>query len=805
MKVWRYRKESKVFLFGRGAIKMIKGGTGSGDVNEREVVDFYAGLKAAGVDLINEQEILEGKEIYKKAFAAWTDSVKEKMRASKSGSGMEIFDIYITNPFEEPECMKITEKVKEADVVLYVLARIAGEGRDRKNEVGDYRLSDQEEQDLRELAKYTDRIVVMINSGGQIELERILANESIKGLLYVSQGGMEAGNAVADVLTGKVTPSGRLTSTWTNTYEEFPNAENYSHNNGNVEQEYYEEGIYVGYRYFESFGKKTAFPFGFGLSYADLSIQASIKECKKDGFTVLAKVENKGDVFSGKEVVQIYAACPQTEQKKELKRLVGFKKTKELRPKESDTLEIEIPAKALASYDEKHSEWVMEQGEYAIFAGNSSDHVTVIGVLDVQQRAVLEKVRPILPLQRELKEFVRPDEIADAFTKSWKQSVEKEKVEIRKFAPEKEEVRQYPKHPAEQVARKIAAELSDEELTLLLMGEVTKGQDSMKEDGLVETGIYVPGAAGETTCQLEEAHQIPAVSMADGPAGLRLLRNYEVDQETGLIHSQGFLASLDGGIFAEKKEHENAKRYYQYATAIPVGTMLAQTWDTQLLYEIGQMIGTEMQEFQVSWWLAPGLCIQRNPLCGRNFEYYSEDPLVSGVMAAAITRGVQSIPGVGTTIKHFACNNQEDNRVHSDSIVSERALREIYLRGFEIAVKTAQPMCIMTSYNLINGVHTANSADLCKECARKEWGFQGAIMTDWTTTSNGSISHLCAASGNDLIMPGFESDRKEILQALKRKELKREDAEEAAVHLMTVIFQTLAVEDARPYKEQFDF
>ena len=294
--------------------------------------------------------------------------------------------------------------------------------------------------------------------------------------------------------------------------------------------------------------------------------------------------------------------------------------------------------------------------------------------------------------------------------------------------------------------------------------------------------------------------------MADGPAGLRVLRSYDVDRMTGKIYGVGLIGSLEGGLFRKDYKNEDVDKYYMYATAIPIGTHLAQTFDLELVRNLGKLVADEMTEFGIAWWLAPGLNIHRNPLCGRNFEYYSEDPLLSGEMAAAITLGVQSVPGVGTTIKHFACNNQEDNRMSSNSIVSERALREIYLRGFEIAIKTAQPMCIMTSYNLINSIHTANSYDLCTIVARNEWGFEGIIMTDWTTTTaGGSKSSACAIAGNDLIMPANQIDIDNIMAALKDGSLPRGIARDCAARLIKVIFQTIGMEDIEAYNKQFGF
>ena len=280
-------------------------------------------------------------------------------------------------------------------------------------------------------------------------------------------------------------------------------------------------------------------------------------------------------------------------------------------------------------------------------------------------------------------------------------------------------------------------QLSTEELIALATGDPAKDQGA---SALGSAGQTVPGAAAETVTVAEKApYYVASIVLADGPAGLRLRSEYQV-REDGSIDGGDFLDGFENGYFAEPKESKGIV-YHQYCTAIPVGTLLAQSWNLELMHTLGRMIAGEMNEFEVTLWLAPGMNIHRNPLCGRNYEYYSEDPYLSGMLAAAVTRGVQSKPGCGVTIKHFACNNQEDNRMGVDSCVSERALREIYLRGFEIAVKEGNPVSIMTSYNLINGIHAANSKDLCMTVARIVWGFDGAIMSDWNTTvpENGSV------------------------------------------------------------------
>ena len=290
--------------------------------------------------------------------------------------------------------------------------------------------------------------------------------------------------------------------------------------------------------------------------------------------------------------------------------------------------------------------------------------------------------------------------------------------------------------------------------------------------------------------------------LADGPAGLRLKNHYRVVD--GSIDVGTVQDSLENGFFSVGTKTEGVS-YYQYCTAIPVGTLLAQSWNLPLVQQLGEMIGREMLEFEVSLWLAPGMNIHRNPLCGRNFEYYSEDPLVSGVVAAAMTRGVQAVSGCGTTIKHLACNNQEDKRKGSDSVLSERALREIYLKGFEIAVKTAQPMAIMTSYNMINGVHAANSYDLCTRAARNEWGFGGLIMTDWTTTTT-SLAGECTAAGcliagNDLVMPGAPQDYESIRQALEDGTLSQEQFLRCVRNTVRISLLSNQLEDSRSYSQ----
>ena len=332
---------------------------------------------------------------------------------------------------------------------------------------------------------------------------------------------------------------------------------------------------------------------------------------------------------------------------------------------------------------------------------------------------LLRQVKNLFPLKQELEEMVQEAGNTTARERAAEQQAQKENLTVVELHAKDftTEVVEYKKNNAlyEKEAMDFVDTLSEEELIDLAAGDPGKAQGG----NLGAAGISVPGSAGEThRCAIDKG--LASIVLADGPAGLRLMKYYHVNE--GSIVTMPFEFSLEGGLFYDDSRELPGERYYQYCTAIPVGTLLAQTWDEKLIREVGAMIGTEMEHFGVTLWLAPGMNIHRNPLCGRNFEYYSEDPYVAGTIAAAMTEGVQSNYGCGTTIKHFACNNQEDNRMGSDSVVSERTLRELYLKGFEIAVKESQPMSIMTSYNLINGVHAANNYDLCTDAARNEWG-----------------------------------------------------------------------------------
>ena len=762
------KKDTKIALLGIGAEKTIKGGTGSGDVNNRESVSIYAGMKEKNSDIVSEEWLKDYHNRYEQARTEWKEQILEAAKHVDNP-----FDAYAANPFAMPDGRAVTnEDIKAAEAAIYVISRISGEGKDRRK--GDYYLSDQEEKDLYFLNEQKIPTVLIINAGGPVELTDLLAGtENICAILNISQLGQEGGNAVADILFGEFTPSGKLTTTWTKRYDDCPAAEEFSYLNGNLETEEYAEGIYVGYRYFDSFGIEPLFSFGYGLSYTEFDIRLCGINTASKGVTVTVEVENTGTTYSGKEVVQIYASLPQDGSRKEFRRLVGYEKTEELKPGEKEILNIVLPAKAFASFLEEQQEWRIQAGAYGIWIGNSLSEAKLSAGVKVSADVMMEKTK-------KLEDHSEVVEIKDCAEELCRRAEEwtalLEELPNVSFEPEAEE-KKVCRFPEE-------TEIPVEDLISLLYGNMSEIRST-----LGASGIKVPGTAGETSEALLDQYGIPSLIMADGPAGIRLQQTYEVDREKDTVYGTGVLGSLENGYLVGRKDHEGAERYYQYCTAFPVGTALAQSWNKKLMEQFGRKVAAEMEEFHINLWLAPGLNIHRNPLCGRNFEYYSEDPFLAGTLAAAVTRGVQSRPGCGVTIKHFACNNQEDNRMGVDAHVSERTLREIYLRGFEIAVKEGAPTAIMSSYNLINGVHAANSKDLCTRIAREEWGFDGVIMSDWNTTvpEDGSIPWVCVAAGNDIIMPGNPDDDKNIRDAYKEGKLTEKEIRLCADRILKLI------------------
>lgn len=747
-------KPGKVALYGAGAKRTIKGGGGSGEVNERHSVTVYEGMKDAGFTITSENWLNEFEAEYVKEEKHYH---KNKLKNIITG---KMSAMAALENFPGIEGRLISEKdVKESDTdtCIYVLSRQAGEGIDRRAQKGDMFVTDIEEANIAFCAKHYQKFILVINAGAQLDVSFLDKMEGINAVLFMCQLGTAGGRAVADILSGKVTPSGKLASTWAMKYSDIPFSDEFSYLNGNLEDEYYKEGIYVGYRYFDTFNVEPRYPFGYGLSYTEFEMRAD--KISVDGTKVFVDVEvkNVGTLYAGKEVAEVYISAPMGKMDKEYQSLAGFAKTRVLAPGESAKVKVAFDMCERASYREEEASFILEPGDYIVRLGNSSRNTTPCAILEIEEEVVVSKHQNICKVQKPFEELKAPKPIEAAVLKAVPRIV----IEKDYFG-----MIVYPYDMPTCLAYTEAQYFMDE-LSLEDMVDIVVGVGMYSPDNK----FNMPGSVGNTTSKFWDKGLVN-VTLCDGPAGIRIQKRTALidGKKTKMIDPPLSVYEMMPKFIKKivMADPNKSTVLYQFTTAFPVSAALAQTWNAEMLYKVGLAVQEEMKEYGCTFWLAPALNIHRNPLCGRNFEYYSEDPLLTGVCATAITMGVQRKEGYYVTLKHFACNNQEDNRKKVSSNVSERALREIYLRGFEKAVREANAKSVMTSYNKINGVYTPNSYDLCTKVLRQEWGFNGVVMTDWFSTSKGCANNaLAMAAGNDLIMPGGKADKKEILDGVR--------------------------------------
>lgn len=742
------RKNERIAVYGRIASTYYKSGLGSGGmVNTSYVVGILDALFAE-TDIVVEKKV---REIYD----AWT---KENPFDEGSGWGKV--------PWSQKE-MPVTRELLEAgagcDAAIVVLGRTAGEDQDNRNDEGSYLLTKEERALLEAVCKNNKRTIVVLNVGNIIDMSWVEEYKP-QAVLYVWQGGQEGGNGIADVLMGRISPSGKLTDTIAYALSEYPSNEQFGHPDKN----YYEEDIYVGYRYFETFAKdKVMYPFGFGLSYTSFDIDAQVIETSKDSLTVEAQVKNLGKA-SGKEVVQIYVSAPQGKLGKPSMVLAGFAKTSCIKPQETEHIKLVIPKENYASYDDSgetghKSAFVLEAGDYHVFAGNSVRDVKEIAILSQEfmvVRACEECLAPVEVFTR-----IKPVE-AEGMLR-----VAKEAVPLRTIAPMKKREAQSlyeveytgdkgyklkDVYNKEITMDEFVAQLSNEDLMTLMRGE---GMCSPK---------VTPGTAAAFGGISESlrAFGIPALCATDGPSGIR----------------------MDCGT---------------KAFSLPNGTLLGCTFNLPLVQELYTMTGRELRQNRIDTLLGPGINIHRHPLNGRNFEYISEDPLLTGKMAVAQLLGLQAFSSSGT-IKHFSTNNQEAKRHFVNAVVSERALREIYLKVFEIAVKEADCRSIMTTYGPLNGLWTAGSYDLNTSVLRKEWGFEGIVMTDWWAAANdeGKESDrtnraAMVMAQNDVVMvtqDASDEEQDNIKSALEEGKISRAELVRNAKNILQFALKSVAMQ-----------
>lgn len=779
------RGSDSLSVFGRCQINYYKSGTGSGgsvhvpfSVN---LLEGFENLKKEGFKI---------PDLNHELIKIYTDWIKDHPFDSGNGEWASEPWCQVEMEVSDELAKSAAEKSKKAIVLI---GRTAGEDQDNRAEEGSFYLTKLERENLRRICAHFEQVCVVLNVSNIIDTSWMEADEfsgHIKALLYSWQGGMQGGQACADILCGKKSPGGKLADTIACKLEDYPSTKNF----GSAEDEVYEEDIFVGYRYFSTFAKeKVRFPFGFGLSYTTFRQEVKKYDFNKENLFLEVEVTNLGRL-TGADVVQIYGEPPQGKLGKAARILCAFAKTKELEPCESETVRISFPIKNLASYDDSGESgniysYVLEEGVYSLYLGRDSLHGEKIlskngrvadgSEFTVEKTMSLEKLSQCCAPQ---KEFFRFKAVGQKSGGEFELGSEKvplsqenlgEKIKANlpeELAPSSQKIHfsDVVKNPA--LADEFVASLSDTELMTLVRGE---GMMSRK----VTAGLA--SAFGGISRSLHD-RGIPAVACSDGPSGIRM---------------------------------DNGKE----ASLVPIGTLLACTWNPALVEDLYEALAKEMISKNIDVLLGPGCNIHRSPLNGRNFEYYSEDPLLSGKMAAAMCRGLARSGAIGT-VKHFALNNQESHRRTENSVVSERALREIYLRPFEIAVKEGNARAVMTAYNGVNGHKSASNYDLNTSILRKEWGFTGLVMTDWWAAMNDcekggeasgrNMSYMIRARNdiymvvvNDTAESGGFGDN--LPEALKDGSLTRAELQLCAKDIILFITETYAAHlPLRPLKSE---
>ena len=769
-------KAGEIALFGNGVRNTVKGGTGSGDVNCFSYNNCEQAFEEQGFTVTTKKWLDAYDKDRAEKDAVWENKILERIR--KGGSAF--LETFGAIHGEEEYSIPLDG---EGEACLYVLARNSGEGMDRLVEKGNVYLTDTEIRDILCLNEKFERFMLVLNVGGVVDLSPV---NSVKNILLLSQLGVSTGDILADIVSGKANPSGKLAATWAK-YEDYPKIGEF----GEKDDTRYKEGVFVGYRYFDTVGKQVLYPFGFGLSYSEFSIECTGIYNNKSKIYVQVSVGNTGDK-SGKEVVQIYVTSPCAGLTKPAQVLASFQKSDKIAPGRKQELTLSFDIADIASYDEKKAAFVLEKGKYVVQIGNSSRDTFVAGVIDLDETIVTEQVKNALG-KADFEDIILSAPVVEV----------PENAPLLTLCSDDFAVLQHDYHIDEHI-NPVIKKCTDEQLMHLCVGAYLP---KSKLSVLGSSACHVAGASGETTNYAPEITDGKYLVLADGPAGLRISSQYIVtpDGKRNVYDKlEGFLSLLPVDMKKQLLMRENVHEediIYQDTTAIPIATAIAQSWNPDVAEQYGNIVGTECELYHCHFWLAPAMNIQRNILCGRNFEYYSEDPLLTGKIAAGLVRGLQSHKGIGATIKHFCANNQETNRYNNNSIVSERALREIYLKGFEICVKESSPKAVMTSYNLLNAEHTSQRQDLLDGILRGEWGYKGFVMTDWITTGAvfdsaskypGIYAHKVVSAGNDIVTPGGDADFEDLKKAFAEGKITRERLEICATRIYEAILENNA-------------
>lgn len=802
------KEKKEITFFGRTQIGTLYSGNGSGGANIAGCGTILEECEKRG---IKPESLL--KEFYEYKASAEQVTEEDEFDWTKvsemvnSGIMYEIFGKYKAplDEYDVPETL-IFQAAEKTDTAIFVIGRNSGGEECDRHLPEDYYLTRSEESLLKDICTHFANVVIVLNVNGLIDLSWMKKYASIKSLLFIGIPGEEGASALAGILTGEINPSGKLAVTIAEHYEDYPSADHFSWDKEHLEnildyESYglsseengstgftkspvtvYWEDIYTGYRYFDTFGKQVLYPFGYGLSYTAFAISDALVKKQNGGILVTADVKNIGEM-SGKEVIQIYLSkvYPAEGVERPYQELKGFEKTSDLAPGEKEQVKIWIPWRELAVYDEERAAWIIESGDYLLKMGNSSRDTFVKGLICVEKTILAEQctnclnitecnngkiefltqkendaeMASVLNITEQNKDvsgqniiFVTPEDVHDVQEnrKCGKETISKAETTV-----------------SEREKERNLAELSIKELAALCVGygpgtpfaavgDRSDPSTIFDDEGKpMTTNSHPTGYPGYVSPAIEEKG-IKSVFYKDGPAGI-------------------------GGV------------------AWPTEMLIACSFDKKLWQMFGDAVGKECEEQQVNVWLAPAVNLHRNPLCGRNFEYFSEDPYLTGVCACEITKGVQNSRPVIVCPKHFAANEQETFRRGNagknvdavDSILTERALREQYLKPFEMLVKDAGIACIMTSFNKINGSFSGGSHDLCTHILREEWGFEGAVVTDWGDMDMVVDGADAVAAGNDIVMPGGPPVIRQILKGYEEGRVTREELEQAVRHLLIMI------------------
>ena len=786
------KEKKEIAFFGRTQIGTLYSGNGSGGANVAGCGTILEECENCGIRpepllkgfyeyKINEERVTEEDEF------DWT-KVSEMVN---SGIMYEIFGKYRAplDEYEVPGTL-IDQAAEKTDTALIVIGRNSGGEECDRHLSEDYYLTNSEESLLKEVCSHFTNVVVVLNVNGLIDLSWVRKYANIKSLLFIGIPGEEGASALAGILTGETNPSGKLAVTIAEHYEDYPSADHFSWDKEHLENvldyesyglsseengstgfskspvSVYWEDIYTGYRYFDTFGKPVLYPFGYGLSYTEFAISDASAEKQNGGIMVTANVKNIGEI-SGKEVIQVYLSKvnPAEGVERPYQELKGFEKTADLAPGEKEKVKIWIPWRELAVYDEGRAAWVIESGDYLLKMGNSSRDTSLVGMVRLGDTVLTEQCANrmiILECNRDKLSFLTQKDYAGCHLED--RCEKKPDGGVTGMAvisvTEEDILAGGESRQAEKETQQNLPELSIEELASLCVGYGPgtpfaavgdRSDPSAIFDGEgkpITTNNHPTGYPGYVSPAIEEKG-IKSIFYKDGPAGI-------------------------GGI------------------AWPTEMLIACSFDRKLWQMFGDAVGKECEDQQVNVWLAPAVNLHRNPLCGRNFEYFSEDPYLTGVCACEITKGVQNGRPVIVCPKHFAANEQETFRRGNagkkvdavDSILTERSARELYLKPFEMLVREAHIACIMTSFNKINGVFAGGSKDLCTRILREEWGFDGAVVTDWGDMDIVVDGADAVAAGNDIVMPGGPPVIRQILKGYEEGRVTREEMETAAGHLL---------------------